>query len=362
MEGRHDNIASATHAAPKLNLMKRYLLFVSKPYSFEILRPLQRAIRARGDEAAWFIHGIANPALAPGEMWLKTVADVKQFNPAAVFVPGNWVPDFFPGLKVQIFHGFGIEKKGHFRIRGFFDLYCTHGPATTGPFEALARQHCYFSVVETGWPKMDPLFQNDDTAPLVLPGADRPVVLYAPTFSPSLSSAAALRETIAALARDARWQWVVKFHPKMAADEVAAYHKLQGPNLIVADSERVLPLLRRADVMVSDTSSVVSEFLLLDKPVVTYRTTSPGSHVIDIQQPTELESALTRALQHPTDVMTGAREFIAQMHPYRDGKSSERVLQAADATIKDGQIARARKPLNLYRRLALRWRMRTLGL
>lgn len=338
--------------------MKRYLLFVSKPYSFEILRPLQRAIRARGDQAAWFVHGIASPPLTPDELRLETVAAVKQFKPDAVFAPGNWVPDFFPGLKVQVFHGFGIEKKGHFRIRGFFDLYCTHGPATTGPFQALAREHGYFSVVETGWPKMDPLFQEVAATP----PNPRPVILYAPTFSPALGSAAALRDTIATLARNAPWQWIVKFHPKTASEVVAAYRELLGSNLTVADSDGLLPLLRRADVMLSDTSSVVSEFLMLDKPVVTYRTHSPGAHVIDIRDSSALEAALTRALARPDDVMQGARAFIAQMHPYRDGKSSERVLQAVDSTLQDDRRARTTKPLNLYRRLALRWRMRTLGL
>ncbi len=339
--------------------MKRYLLFVSKPYSFEILRPLQRAIRARGDEVAWFIHGIANPPLKADERRLATVAEVKRFNPVAVFVPGNWVPDFFPGLKVQVFHGFGIEKKGHFRIRHFFDLYCTHGPATTQPFQALAQQHRYFQVIETGWPKMDPLFESSSEAE---PPNPRPVILYAPTFSPSLGSAPALRDTIAQLAQDTCWQWVVKFHPKMAPDVVAEYRKLQGANLTVAEDAALLPLLRRADVMLSDTSSVVSEFLMLDKPVVTFRAHSPGPHVINIHEAHELEAALTRALARPHDVMRGAREFIAQMHPYRDGKSSERVLQAVDSMLSEHQKARFKKPLNLYRRLALRWNMRTLGL
>ena len=54
------------------------------------------------------------------------------------------------------------RERGHFRIRGLFDLYCTQGPATTEPFEQLAREHGHFAVAETGWPKLDPLFAPDD--------------------------------------------------------------------------------------------------------------------------------------------------------------------------------------------------------
>ena len=65
-------------------------------------------------------------------------------------------------LRVQVFHGFNVRKrsdnKGHFRVRGFFDLYCTQGPDTTLPFKVLEKKFGYFKVVETGWPKMDPMF------------------------------------------------------------------------------------------------------------------------------------------------------------------------------------------------------------
>ena len=36
---------------------KRYVLYISQNYSFEILRPIQQQIIARGDSCAWFVEG-----------------------------------------------------------------------------------------------------------------------------------------------------------------------------------------------------------------------------------------------------------------------------------------------------------------
>ena len=36
---------------------KRYLFYISQNYAYAILRPLQRAILGRGDQAAWVLEG-----------------------------------------------------------------------------------------------------------------------------------------------------------------------------------------------------------------------------------------------------------------------------------------------------------------
>jgi len=130
--------------------LKRYLFYICQLYAFAIVRPLQKVIISRGDDVAWFFDTPDKllPFLRSDEKCLKTVADVKAYNPCAVFVPGNVVPDFFPGIKVELFHGFHARKRsderGHFRIRNFFDLYCTQGPDTTLPFQDLAKAYGFF--------------------------------------------------------------------------------------------------------------------------------------------------------------------------------------------------------------------------
>lgn len=332
--------------------MRRYLLFAVERYALGILRPLQHAIRQRGDEAAWFFPGPAAGRLDADETRLDSVAEVKRFDPAAVFVPGNWVPDFFPGIKVEVFHGFNVHKrgrrKGHFRIRGFFDLYCTQGPDTTRPFERLAQNHGYFRVVETGWPKLDPLFRPPPRAPRA--ARRRPLVLYASTFTAGLTSTGALFEEIRRLSTAGEWDWIVTFHPKMPPAVVERYRSIRSPQLRLAETDDVLPLLREADVMLSDTSSIVSEFLVLHKPVVTFRNRVPGPQLIDVTRVEEVAPAIAQALERPEPLLSTIRAYADEIHPYRDGRSSERVLSAADEFGRRGRHGLRRKPLNLWRR------------
>jgi hypothetical protein len=338
--------------------VSRYLFFVSELYALAILRPLQAAIHARGDEVAWFLERESiGQFLRADEIRLATVPQVLQWRPRAVFVPGNWVPQFFAGLKVEVFHGFSVgkrsEARGHFRVRGAFDLYCTQGPDTTEPFRELQRQLGFFRVEQTGWPKLDPLFAS----PTTVVAGDRSTVLYASTFTESITSARALHGTIAASAQQGEWQWLVTLHPKMAADVVESYRALQRPNLRFVMTDDILGLYSQADVLLSDMSSVVPEFLTQHKPVVTFRNRRPGPYLLNVQQEADVVPALRQALSRPDSLMRAIAEYADRIHPYRDGKSSERVLDATDRAIGLAGQGLKRKPLNLWRRLQARQRL-----
>ena len=64
--------------------------------------------------------------------------EVRAGSRCAVITSSNAVPHFFPGVKVETFHGFDAGKPRHIYIRGFFDLYCTTGPRDTAQFQAIA--------------------------------------------------------------------------------------------------------------------------------------------------------------------------------------------------------------------------------
>jgi len=334
---------------------RRYLLYGSVRYALAMLRPLQAAIRARGDEAAWFFDGDGAGELTPDEPLLRSVQDVMDWNPCAILTPSIRLPHFLPGVKVQIFHGFDAGKPRHIYDRGFFDLYCTTGPGDTRAFEQLAVQLGYFAVRETGWPKLDPFFSSlgsGEPPPVRTP----PVVLYHSTFSPSWSAAETLFGTVQRLSRTGRWRWIVSLHPKSSPATVAKYRALDGETLRFADVDNILDLFPQVDVMASDTSSAIAEFLLTGKPVVTFRNLKPGPYLIDIDDPARFEPALERALERPPALMRAIRAYADSIHPYRDGHSSERVLAAVDEFIATDRAKLRPKPRNTWRKLKMRWR------
>ena len=335
-------------------MKKHYLLYGSERYALAILRPVQTAIRARGDEAAWFFDGPGAEDLVAGER-LLSVAEVRAWQPIAVITPSNAVPHFFPGVKVETFHGFDAGKPRHIYIRGFFDLYCTTGPRDTAQFQTIADRLGHFTVTETGWPKLDPFMR--DNAGALPPVREPPVILYHSTFSPAWSAADILYEEVRRLSRTGRWRWIVTFHPKMNADTRARYQALQNEHQTFAQNDNILELFPQVDLMCSDTSSALNEFLLTGKPVVTFKNRRPGPRLIDIDDPAQFEGAIERALQRPPQLLHAIREFADAIHPYRDGRSSERVLQAIDAFIANGARNRKRKPLNLWRKLKIRRRV-----
>jgi len=342
---------------------RRYLFFATQNYSFAILRPLQKVIQARGDEVAWFLSGkdINKDYLQSNETRLSSVSQVKNYSPCAVFAPGNVVPDFFPGIKVAVFHGFDARKwanEDHYNIRGFFDLYCTQGPDTTSNFQKLADEHGFFRVAETGWPKLDPMFTDG----IKTTTNDKPVILYTSTFSKQLTSTPLLLDTIKTASKSGDYQWRITFHPKMDKSIVNAYKGIQHEYLSFIETDDVIPLLLEADVMLCDTSSILQEFLVLNKPVVTFNNRQPDDCMIDIKTPEELLPAIKKALLKPEELIKKIQHYSEALHPYQDGKSSERVLDAVDWYIKEGYKGLKKKPLNLVRKLKIRKNLGYYGL
>jgi CDP-glycerol glycerophosphotransferase (TagB/SpsB family) len=143
----------------------------------------------------------------------------------------------------------------------------------------------------------------------------------------------------------------------MAPDVVASYRTLEGPNVTFVETDDILQLYSRANVLLSDTSSVVPEFLTQHKPVVTFRNTRPGPHLLNVERIEDVEPALRRAFEMPEPLRKAIEDYARNIHPYRDGRSSERVLDATRSALEQGRTGLKRKPLNLGRRLQARARL-----
>lgn len=340
----------------------KFLIYISYSYAVPIGNPLEKEILRRGDRIMWFSDlEDGHFALQDKSNVLDTIKAVVEYKPDIVLGATDDVPDFTTGLKVQIFHGFfaqkrpeGNDKFAHFRIRGFFDLYCTQGPTSTFGFNAEQKKQPHFEVVETGWSKVDPLF------PIVKKEKNSlPTIMIASTFSKRLSLALLddVFETIKILAQSSKYNFIMVLHPKLPNDTKKKWKSLEGKNFKYFDTTDLIPLFKKADIMFADTTSAIQEFLLQQKPVVTYRHTFNHNYLINIEDSDLIEKALDEALSYPDDLLKNIEVFIKQLHPYFDGKSSKRAIDACIAYLHQDKTHIKNKPLNLIRKYKIRKRL-----
>lgn len=340
----------------------RILLFCENRYAIDILNPLQEYVTDNNlpHEVMWYIHKpkISTFEYASKVLWTNSIQEAYDFSPEAVFVPGNIVPYYLPGVKIQVFHGYAAEKKDHWIIRRYFDTYFTQGPYFTSHFKALSEEYGDFEVVETGWPKQDWIKRNlhtyDAERQRLLDSTGRKrIILYAPTFSPKLTSLPleGMKERLGELAEHNDALVVMKFHPltrKEWADEYRAWAESKDNVIFVNQGENITKYQLMSDVLISDTSSTVYEFLLLSRPVITVRTIAKDIYWENTATPDGLEEAYRRAMNDPEAI--ARRQWIVDNYdPYLDGHVCERMLNAAADYIRRHGVPNKRR-LNLWRK------------
>jgi len=333
------------------------ILFCINPYAFGILKPLHDELIKQGKDVLWYIPANIQPK-CPFINEVKFTTSIKEladYKSDVIFVPGNEVPHYLRGLKTQVFHGLAGEKKGHFRIRSYFDLYLTQGPYFTDGFNKLAKKYNDFEVVETGWCKLDTLFQNHvefetERNNLLAKSGKKNLVLFAPTFSPSLTCAVTAKEKIFEIVDNENVYLLIKFHDLMDAKTIDEYKELANTrgNVQIVSDRNILKYMIMSDFMISDTSSVVYEFILLNKPVITINSNSENINWCDIPDSSNLVEAFKKELIE--DNFKNARQRVIDMyHPYSDGRSSARMISAAEDYISRHGVPETRK-INICRR------------
>lgn len=336
--------------------MYKFLIYISYPYSIPIGMPLQKEIEKQGHQVYWFSDlEETKRYFKKDNPILNTVEEVMDFNPNIVLTATDVVPDFFPGIKVQIFHGFLSNKreemKAHFRIRGFFDLYLTQGPSTTSVFKELSQKLGFFEVIETGWSKVDPLFPIENRKQ-----NNKPVIMISSTFTTRLSLALNddVFNEIKRMVQIGKYQFICVLHPKLNQDIKNEFEALNGENFQYYDTTDLVPLFKQADIMLSDTTSAIVEFLLQKKPVVTFRTNKKMPHLIDTIDAINLEENIEYALSYPKELLEKIEKYIQITHPYFDGKSSNRIVNATIDFFNKDRSYLKKKPFNFLRKWKIR--------
>lgn len=340
----------------------KFLIYISYSYALPIGNPLEQEINSRGYEVHWFSDlEDGKKSIADKKNRIDTIEELVDYRPDVVLTATDMVPDFITGIKVQIFHGFLAQKRpekkngfAHFRIRGFFDLYCTQGPSTTEPFLKKQKEKKFFEVVETGWSKVDPLFPLNDYA--LRPKCR---VLIASTFTKRLSLAYdhEIFEKINLMSKKGLYNFIMVLHPKLPQEIRDKWKSINGPNFKYINTTELIPIFKETDILLADTTSVVQEYLLQIKPVVCYKHTHRHDYLINVEQPCQLQEAMDMALEYPRDLLKKIETYVNNLHPYKDGKSSMRVVDACVEFLFKDKSHLSSKPLNLIRKYKIRKRL-----
>lgn len=338
----------------------KFLLYISYSYSIPIGNPLEQEIINRGYKVKWFSDiEDGKKALQLKENRFETIQEVISYKPDIVLTVTDNVPDFITGLKVQVFHGFNAQKRpskkntfSHFRIRGFFDLYCTQGPSTTKGFKTQQKKHPSFEVIETGWSKVDHLF------PLEKREITK-TIMIASTFTERLSLAYndSVYKEIERLSSIGAFNFIMVLHPKLPKFIVSKWKNIKNKNFTYFNTTNLIPLFKKSDIMFADTTSAIQEFLLQKKSVVTFNHTFNHEYIINIGNANLIESAFNEALSYPEDLIKNIKDYIKDLHPYSDGKSSKRVIETTISFLHMDKSYLKRKPINLIRKYKMRKRL-----
>jgi len=205
---------------------------------------------------------------------------VARYFPFDLYISPNFsVGSVLARTKVHTFHGVSFKNRAISRRARKFDAVFVVGPYMQ---RRLVEQGIFEQgdprMRPVGMPKLDALLDGSLSREVILTElgcrADRPTVLYAPTWGAE-SSLHVMGEDVIRNLCGRGMNVVVKLHDssfdprKSHIPWVERLRELAHPDLVVTPRGRnVVPLLFAADVLISDASSVAYEYLLLDRPVI----------------------------------------------------------------------------------------------
>lgn len=238
-------------------------------------------------------------------------------------------------IKIGFRHGaYHFKAFARARYYNSFDCYFV-----TSQTEAkLARAHGITSAFAIGFPKLDPLFDGtfdaarlDAYKKLARIDSQKRTLFFTATWDKSGMSA--IEKWIDRLHQlTPKYNVLVTVHPWISKKYVRMLRNMAG--IFFIESQKVLPYLLLAEVMIGDTSSILAEFCALDKPIITFRTTPARRTDPDLENLLEQFSARIDSF----DELQDAIEFELQ-NP--DNKSQDR--RAATKIMFDDPAAGAGK-------------------
>lgn len=345
----------------------KYLFFIEREFHIVLLLPLIQYIHDKGlgqlaiynmsPEQSQF--NISNFGLR------KNVLDkYLDFQVEQIQNPLEYAPDitFMADFSYQYVEGLGkIVNIGHGTIsKGWYyskksisvrencaDLLCVPGNIHLKQLKSQVK----IPIEVTGMPKLDKVFSGTLKKEEILAkmnlNPNNKTVLLAPTFNDEFSLIPYLTEPIRKYIPE-YLNLIIKLHGVTPGQIRNAFKQIAETNVNVCLCEDydISESFAVSDILISDVSSVIYEFLAMHKPVILFDSPKqkqyPNFNAEDIEyqfrdvgyrfsHPNKIAELLFRSLTEKRDESINdiADNFIS----VRDGSSTERVIHAANALL-----------------------------
>lgn len=278
------------HAIGRLRTERHVLVEMRTPVCKAILSPIADVLAAQAEIFVWYTSEYPSriaPIVPHGHFLHQNQVEWRRFDLYLNADP--WAPARVRrcARRMNFFHG----------VAGKYDLDNPSGlPMGFETYDRVAfinrdrlTRYLDAGVVSpsqaalVGYPKLDRLvnggWNGDEIRRSLGFDHDRPVVLYAPTYS-SASSLHVAGEAIVRALAEAGLSVLVKLHDRSldpdpryndGIDWRTRFRALERPGHIrLVESADVCPLMAAADALVTDHSSVGFEFLVVDRPLLVF--------------------------------------------------------------------------------------------
>ena len=260
-------------------------------------------------------------------------------------------------LAIMVYHGIGLKQTYYRDITDRIDIRVVESKER---YDILQKQG-QKNLVLTGYSKCDPLIEYDNSQADILDklGLDptKKTVLYAPSFYPSSiekigPELAQFSNEFNLIIKLHNFSWFQKRYQYQSVLIRTVTDNLKNSFLAQPFDIDVIPYMLASDLLISDISSTIFEFLPLDRPIIMAECFSIRlkhrifkrrfkrkldldrfdaiDFVYRINEPAQLNGLVYHAIEYP-DEMSKVRVDAGERYLYKtDGKASSRLLDAIE--------------------------------
>lgn len=197
-----------------------------------------------------------------------------------VFDQGNYtyLPELHPAQKtIQLWHGVGLKQMSKMNNITYDYFISTSTWTNETNFKNIFQSKEFLNF---GYPRNDIFFQKEENLDflfcdrfilkIILKNKDKKIVLYTPTHREDNSKLFLNFDSLHEKLKDLNILFIIKLHP-FALEFYSKIEEKKYTNIFFHNAYGdIYPLLKYVDILVSDYSSIVYDFLLLNKPIIFY--------------------------------------------------------------------------------------------